>query len=109
GVSGYACSPRTALSFGDESTRATIGETGDVMTHPQWRKRGLFSALDRACMQETARLGWPLVFGLPNRHSAHIFLELGWERIGTLRAYTFLLHGGAESRAQRTNDGGRLQ
>src|SRR5881394_1004457 len=76
GASGYACSPRTALSFGDETTRATIGETGDVMTHPDWRKKGLFSALDRACMDETKRLGWPIVFGLPNRRSAHIFLEL---------------------------------
>jgi len=33
-----------------------------VMTHPDWRKKGLFSALDRACMQETARQGWPIVF-----------------------------------------------
>src|SRR5215218_8075976 len=85
GVSGYACSPRLAVPFGDERRAAAIGETGDVMTHPDWRKQGLFSALDRACMQETARLGWPLVFGLPNRRSAHIFLELGWQAIATVR------------------------
>jgi GNAT superfamily N-acetyltransferase len=105
GVSGYACTPRTALSFGDEATRATIGETGDVMTHPDWRKKGLFSALDRACMAESKRLGWPLVFGLPNRRSAHIFLELGWEKVGTLRPWTFVLRASAAARRERAKEG----
>lgn len=105
GVSGYACSPRVALAFGDDASRATVGETGDVMTHPDWRKRGLFSALDRACMQESARRGWPLVFGLPNRRSAHIFLELGWQGIGTLRPWTFLLRSDGHARALRAGEG----
>lgn len=108
GVSGYACSPRRALAFGDEASCATIGETGDVMTHPKWRKKGLFSALDRACMEETKRLGWPLVFGLPNRRSAHIFLELGWEKIGTLRPWTFVLKSDAAARRERAKEG-RMQ
>jgi hypothetical protein len=99
GVSGYACSPRLALSFGDEATLAPVGETGDVMTHPAWRKRGIFSGLDRRCMEEAARLGWPLAFGLPNRRSAHIFLELGWEEIGRVRPYSFYLRSDAAARA----------
>jgi GNAT superfamily N-acetyltransferase len=105
GVSGYACSPRIALAHGDEATRATIGETGDVMTHPEWRKRGLFSALDRAAMEETKRLGWPFAFGLPNRRSAHIFLELGWQQVGTLRTWTFVFRADAASRAARAREG----
>ncbi len=105
GVSGYACSPRLALSFGDEATLAPIGETGDVMTHPKWRKRGLFSVLDRAAMAETARLGWPLAFGLPNHRSAHIFVELGWETIGTVRPWSFVLRGDSRTRAARSSDG----
>jgi len=36
GVCGYACSPRLALVKGDEATLAPIGQTGDVMTHPDW-------------------------------------------------------------------------
>jgi len=98
-VCGYACSPRRAVPSGDESHAAPIGQTGDVMTHPDWRRRGIFSSLDRACMQETARLGWPVVFGLPNRHSAHLFLELGWERVGLIRPHTFVLRAGAGARA----------
>jgi GNAT superfamily N-acetyltransferase len=105
GVSGYACSPRLAIPFGDASAQAIVGETGDVMTHPQWRKKGLFSALDRAAMAETKRLGWPMVFGLPNRRSAHIFLELGWENVGTLRPWTFVLASSAEARRERRSDG----
>ncbi len=108
GVSGYSCSPRLALAKGDDATRAPLGETGDVMTHPDWRKKGLFSALDRACMEETKRLGWPAVFGLPNRRSAHIFLELGWKKAGTVRPWTFLLADGEGARQERAKQG-RLQ
>lgn len=104
-VSGYACSPRRAIPSGDESRAACVGETGDVMTHPEWRKRGLFSALDRAAMEEARARGWPVVFGLPNRRSAHIFLELGWERVGTLRPWTFVLKDDATSRAERAKHG----
>jgi len=107
-VCGYACSPRFALAKGDESSRAPLGETGDVMTRHDWRKKGLFSALDRACMEETKRLGWPAVFGLPNRRSAHIFLELGWRKVGTVRPWTFLLRDGENARRERAREG-RLQ
>lgn len=105
GVSGYACSPRQALVRGDESTLAPVGQTGDVMTHPDWRKRGIFSGLDKRAMQETRDLGWPLVFGLPNRRSAHIFLKLGWEQIGKIRPWTFALRVTGESREARRVDG----
>lgn len=105
GVSGYACNPRRALVRGDESTLAVIGETGDVMTDPDWRKRGLFSDLDRAAMAETARQGWALAFGLPNRRSAHIFLELGWERVGTVRPWTLVLRDDPAAHAARAQEG----
>lgn len=105
GVCGYACSPRLALVRGDEASLAPIGQTGDVMTHPEWRKRGIFSGLDRRCMEEAARLGWPLVFGLPNRRSAHIFLELGWDQVGTIRPWTFALRSTPAAKAVRRSDG----
>jgi hypothetical protein len=75
------------------------------MTHPDWRKRGLFSGLDRAALEATRELGWPMVFGLPNRRSAHIFLELGWERVGTVRPWTFVLRADAEARKARLREG----
>jgi hypothetical protein len=104
-VSGYACSPRRMLSRGDERTLAEVGETGDVMTHPDWRRRGLFSGLDRAAIDGARARGWPMVFGLPNRRSAHIFLELGWERIGTVRPWTAVLRADRAARATRRREG----
>lgn len=104
-VCGYACSPRLALARGDLTTLAPVGETGDVMTHPEWRKRGLFSQLDRAAMEETRARGWPLVFGLPNRRSAHIFLELGWKQAGTVRPWTHVVRADAAARAERAKEG----
>ncbi|QDU67387.1 GNAT family N-acetyltransferase [Engelhardtia mirabilis] len=105
GISGYACNPRRVLAFGDESTATLVGQTGDVMTHPDWRKRGIFSSLDRASMVEAGRRGWAAVFGLPNRRSAHIFLELGWDQIGLIRPWSFVLRSGPEARALRFTDG----
>ena len=84
-VSGYACNPRLAVA-GDEV--ATVGQTGDVMTHPSRRKLGVFSHLDRMAMKLTAEAGWACVFGLPNWRSVHIFEQLGWEVIGDLREWS---------------------
>lgn len=104
-LAGYACSPRFALAQADPASLARVGQTGDVMTHPDWRKRGLFTELDRACMAAAREQGWPFVFGLPNRRSAHIFLELGWKQAGTLRPWTFLLGAGPSARAVRASEG----
>lgn len=104
-ISGYACSPRIALVGGDERTLAFAGETGDVMTRPEWRKRGFFSRLDRAAMDEARRLGWALAFGLPNRRSAHIFLELGWERVGSVRPHLFVQRADGASKEARAKEG----
>ncbi len=105
GICGYACSPRRFVPNGDESFAAPIGETGDVMTHPEWRKRGIFSSLDAECMLETKRRGWPAVFGLPNRHSADIFLRIGWIQVGTIRHRTHLLRSDEHARAERFREG----
>lgn len=103
-VSGYACNPRRVLCRGDHA--ATVGQTGDVMTHPDARGKGLFSELDRACMRATAEAGWTAVFGLPNRRSAPLFVgKLGWNEIGRIRPHTFLLDGGSEARRLRTREG----
>lgn len=105
GICGYACSPRWAVPNGDRDAALLVGQTGDVMTHPDWRQRGIFSGLDLACMVEAGRQSWALAFGLPNRRSAHIFQKLGWETIGKVRPWTFVLRSDAASRKARLVDG----
>ncbi|MEZ5977103.1 MAG: GNAT family N-acetyltransferase [Planctomycetota bacterium] len=103
-VSGYACNPRVVRTFGEHA--ALVGETGDVMTHPDARGKGLFSELDRACMRAAGEAGWAAVFGLPNRRSAPIFTgKLGWHQVGTIRPHTFLFDGGARARRLRSREG----
>jgi len=105
-ISGYACQPRRTLSHGDEASLAAVGETGDVMTHPDARGRGVFSELDRRAMEETARQEWPVVFGLPNARSAHIFTgKLGWKEVGAIRPWTFVLAADERAREQRMRAG----
>jgi GNAT superfamily N-acetyltransferase len=105
GIAGYACSPRRALARGDDSTLAPVGETGDVMTHPAWRKRGILGELDRRAMAEVRARGWALAFGLPNQRSARAFLALGWERVGVVRPYSFPLRATRLARAEAFKDG----
>jgi len=105
-VSGYACNVRRARALGLEVGNSCVGQTGDVMTLPDWRKRGIFARLDRAAMEETARRGWPVVFGLPNRQSERIFVEkLGWDLVGRIRPWTFVLAVEPAAREERLRAG----
>ncbi len=98
-VASYACSPRRIQTAAGE---VTVGQTGDVMTAASERGKGLFSALDRAVMEDARAAGWPCVYGLPNSSSAHIFTrDLGWHEVGRVRPYTFVLAPDAGARAER--------
>lgn len=102
-VTGYACNPRR---MGWQGEGVIIGQTGDVMTLAEARGKGFFSALDRRAMEATAAAGWPLVFGLPNRKSAPLFLnKLGWSGVGRLRPWTLVLRSDAGARAERLRAG----
>lgn len=102
-VASYACSPRIVDAAGG---RYTVGQTGDVMTLPAERGKGRFSALDRAVMEDARARGWPVVYGLPNSASAHIFTrDLGWREVGRVRPWTFVLASDAGARAERMRVG----
>lgn len=105
-LSHYACGPRVVLHKGEQLERPIVGQTGDVMTHPGHRKLGIFSSLDREAMADAKQAGWPVVFGLPNRQSAHIFTrDLGWKEVGKVRPWTFVLAPDAGAREERMKAG----
>jgi len=102
-VASYAASPRILVT---PAGPVTVGQTGDVMTLPSERGKGLFSALDRAVMEDARAAGWPVVFGLPNSASAHIFTrDLGWLEVGRIRPWTFVLARDSGARAERLRVG----
>jgi len=102
-VASYGCSPRVVAT---PQGPVTVGQTGDVMTLPSERGKGLFTALDRAVLEDARAAGWPVVYGLPNSSSAHIFTrDLGWLEAGRVRPWTFVLAADAGARAERLRVG----
>lgn len=53
-----------------------------VMVHPGWRRKGLFSALVRACEREAWARGAAFILTMPNERSAPGFSRLGWTDLG---------------------------
>lgn len=103
-VGAYACNARRVLLRGEPG--GTVGETGDVMTHPEHRGRGYFMDLDRAALALARERGWSAVIGLPNSRSADIFTsKLGWRRVGSLRPWTFVLTTEDGARRERRRAG----
>lgn len=51
----------------------------DTATHPNHRRKGLFSRLTRQALEEAAAEGVGFVFNTPNEKSLPGYLKLGWE------------------------------
>ena len=55
-------------------------QSGDTVTHPSHRRRGLFYHLAEKTYQLAQELGVSLVFGFPNPHNSYPgLLKLGWQ------------------------------
>lgn len=104
-VCGFSYSPRVFVPRGDEAAAAPCGQQGDVMTDPDWQKRGIASTVARRCEEETRALGWPMNWGYPNRRSASVFRKLGWRTVGVIRPLTLYLAADAAARRERFRDG----
>lgn len=64
-----------------------IGALSDAaFTHPEYRYRGVFSALGKSLYIRAREAGIGLVYGFPTEHSRHGFRGgLGWEYVGRYR------------------------
>lgn len=66
------------IRHGDKTVLAA--QSGDTMTHPQHRKKGLFTELARLTFDACRQSGIGLVFGLPNEQSYPGFIQkLHWQ------------------------------
>ena len=106
-VCSYAYVPREAVCRDAAGAVATgvIGQQGDVMTDPDWQRKGLARRLVRDCTRETAAAGFALNWGFPNRQSAPVFLKFGWKSVGVIRPKRHILKADAAARSRRLADG----
>ena len=58
----------------------------DTVTHPEWRRAGIFSKLTLALLEEVRSEGCSFVFNTPNRASRAGYLAMGWEDVGPIVA-----------------------
>lgn len=104
-VCSFAYTPRTVFAYGDPESEGQIGQQGDVMTDPEWQRRGLVMSMWPNCARETLARGWPINWGFPNRQSASVFLKLGWKSVGDLRPCDFYFNAGGTARRVRFREG----
>lgn len=105
-VASYAAQPRRVHYRGEAFGAAAVAQTGDVMTHPDIRSRGVFTDLHWVAMDEAQRQGWPAAWGLPNKFSGHIFFDkLAWRHAGHIGPWNFVLAASAPARAIRHQNG----
>jgi GNAT superfamily N-acetyltransferase len=54
----------------------------DTAVHPEYRRRGLFSALNEAALELATADGVDMVFNTPNEQSRPGYLKQGWQDVG---------------------------
>lgn len=71
------------LRLGGETVLAA--QSMDTMTHPDYRGRGLFLKLAKACYDLAAAMGVEVVYGFPNENSYPGFIRrLNWDHTGDI-------------------------
>lgn len=54
-------------------------QSADTMTHPEFRKKGLFQLLGKKTYDLACKLNIKFIFGFPNQDSYPGFVKLGWK------------------------------
>ena len=103
----FAYVPRLAVGHDASGvcSQGHIGQQGDVMTAPDWQRKGLARRLVQECAKATGEAGFIINWGFPNRQSAPAFLKLAWSSSGAIRPRRHLLKGDAKAKDRRLTDG----
>jgi hypothetical protein len=59
----------------------------DTVTHPEYRRYGIFSTLTRNAVAQAVQENIDLVFNTPNNDVLPGYLKLGWRSVGMIRPY----------------------
>lgn len=82
--------------------KTVYGGFSDIaVTHPDYRYRGIFSALGKSLYRRAGEAGIKFVYGFPTEHSRHGFQKnLGWELVRECRMMACWGCGGAGRAAE---------
>lgn len=67
----------------------------DTATHPDYARQGIFRRLTMTALEAARAEGVHLVFNTPNARSAPGYLEMGWQRVGSIGVLARPMLGGA--------------
>ena len=87
--------PMEIFPFTDGPTELKGGLLTGVAVHPLFRRRGIFSALVKACEAEAWRQGAAFVATMPNEKSRPGFLKMGYTDLGRRELLIRPLRSGA--------------
>ena len=75
------------IQYGSEVVLAA--QSGDTMTHPGFRYKGMFVELSKICFELCRGAGIRLIFGFPNQNSYHGAVnKLGWKMTESLECFS---------------------
>lgn len=86
--------PMEIFPYRDGQKSFKGGMLTGVAVHPEFRRRGIFSALVNACEREAWRQGAAFVSTMPNDRSRPGFLKLGYTDLGRRRLLVRLVNPG---------------
>jgi len=100
-VGQYAIIP-VKMKIGNETVAAS--QSVDTMTHPDYRRQGVFEVLANKTYEQAAEEGIHVVYGFPNKYSYPGFVKkLGWFDVGTTQTLFKPLNWGNALKIQISN------
>ncbi len=85
---------RTLLRWGFRAGNTTVNAVRavDTVTHVDYRRYGVFSALTRRAVDQARSSGVDLIFNTPNRKVLPGYLKLGWNNVSLVRPLVKVLN-----------------
>lgn len=84
--------------FGEE---AIIYQSGDIMTHPNYRRRGIYNRLKDMSAEWLRERGVPFTIGFPNSNALEANKKFGYTILGGMTRWFKVLQPGGESAGRK--------
>lgn len=92
-----------------ENETVLVAQSGDTMTHPDHRRRGLFQKLFEATQELAAANQIQFLFGFPNESSYPGFIKFGWDEPTQIITFEKNLQSSLVGKAKRRLIKSRVQ